>query len=152
IAHTADAIRYVQRQPAYILFDADAKGIPPDVAARIRSLGGIWRALTAVLPVLADIARVRRLSTSAGLYRDDTGEDLSVPGRHIYGLVRNGADIERFLTALHQRLWLAGLGWLVVGAAGQLLERSIIDRMVGPSERLVFEGPPVLEPPLAQHL
>jgi len=151
IARTADAIRYAPQQPAYVLFDADAKGIPPEVAARIRSYGGIWRTLITVLPALANIARVRRLSTSAGLYRDDTGEDLSVPGRHIYGLVRDGADIERFLAALHQRLWLAGLGWFVIGAGGQLLERSIIDRMVGASERLVFEGPPVLEPPLAQH-
>jgi hypothetical protein len=31
------------------------------------------------------------------------------------------------------------------------LERSIIDRTVGNPERLVFEGPPVLEPPLAQN-
>jgi hypothetical protein len=31
-----------------------------------------------------------------------------------------------------------------------LLERSIVDRMVGAPERLVFEGAPVLDPPLAQ--
>jgi hypothetical protein len=37
-----------------------------------------------------------------------------------------------------------------VGVAGQLLERSIVDRVVGASERLVFEGPPILEPPLIQ--
>jgi hypothetical protein len=39
---------------------------------------------------------------------------------------------------------------MMVGAAGQMLERSIVDRMVGASERLVFEGPPVLQPPLVQ--
>ena len=38
----------------------------------------------------------------------------------------------------------------MVGKAGQLLERSIVDRVVGSPERLVFEGPPTLEPPLAQ--
>ena len=38
----------------------------------------------------------------------------------------------------------------MVGAGGQLLERSIVDRMVGAPERLVFEGRPILEPPLAQ--
>jgi hypothetical protein len=64
--------------------------------------------------------------------------------------VQEGADIERFLRALHDRCWLAGLGWMMVGAGGQLLERSIIDRMVGAPERLVFEGPPVLVPPVAQ--
>jgi hypothetical protein len=39
---------------------------------------------------------------------------------------------------------------MMVGAAGQLLERSIIDRTVGGAERLVFEGPPVLIHPIAQ--
>ena len=43
-----------------------------------------------------------------------------------------------------------GFGWYMVGAGGQLLERSIVDRMVGAPERLVFEGAPVLDPPLAQ--
>ncbi len=64
--------------------------------------------------------------------------------------MQDGQDIERFLKTLHARCWLAGLGWLMVGAGGQLLERSIVDRMVGAPERLVFEGAPVLDPPLAQ--
>ena len=38
----------------------------------------------------------------------------------------------------------------MLGKAGQLLERSIVDRMVASPERLVFEGPPVLMPPVAQ--
>src|SRR5439155_14827264 len=38
----------------------------------------------------------------------------------------------------------------MLGAAGQLLDRSLVDRMVGAPERIVFEGPPVLVPPLAQ--
>ena len=54
--------------------------------------------------------------------------------------VQDGADVERFLKTLHARCWLAGLGWLMVGAGGQLLERSIVDRVVGTPERLVFEG------------
>jgi hypothetical protein len=69
---------------------------------------------------------------------------------HVYVLAQDGSDIIRFLTTLHQRCWLAGLGWFVVGAGGQLLERSIVDRMVGAPERLVFEGAPVLDEPLRQ--
>jgi hypothetical protein len=69
---------------------------------------------------------------------------------HVYLSVRDGSDVERFLRSLHERCWLAGLGWLMVGAGGQLLERSIVDRMVGAPERLVFEGGPILEPPIAQ--
>lgn len=38
----------------------------------------------------------------------------------------------------------------MVGAGGQLLERSIVDRMVSAPERLAFEGKPILEHPLAQ--
>ena len=38
----------------------------------------------------------------------------------------------------------------MIGDAGTLLERSIVDRMVGGAERLVFEGGPILEAPLKQ--
>ena len=36
----------------------------------------------------------------------------------------------------------------MVGAGGQLLERSLVDRMVYAAERLVFEGAPILDEPL----
>ena len=69
---------------------------------------------------------------------------------HVYVAEKDGADSERFLRALHDRCWLAGLGWMMVSTSGALLERSIVDRMVGGPERLVFEGGPVLVPPLQQ--
>jgi len=69
---------------------------------------------------------------------------------HIYLHAQDGADIERFLKTLHERCWLAGYGWHMVGAGGQLLDRSIVDRMVYAPERLVFEGAPILVPPLSQ--
>jgi hypothetical protein len=122
-----------------------------DIAARIDALGGFWIALTAVLPAFHDVARVIRLSTSAGLLRTDTGMPVGGSGgEHVYPLVADATDIPRFLDTLHARCWLAGFGWMVVGVAGQLLERSIVDRSVGAPERLVFEGPPIVVPPLAQ--
>ena len=125
--------------------------MPSSVATLFAKHGDYWTALVSVLPALKGVAHVVRSSTSAGLYREDTGESLSGSnGVHIYVLVKDGADVERFLTTLHQRCWLAGLGWTMVGAAGQLLERSIVDRMVGTPERLVFEGAPILDAPLAQ--
>jgi hypothetical protein len=151
IARTGDYIDYQKGRPAYGLLDYDTKGMPPQLTAEVERREGFWKALVSVLPALSNVARVSRPSTSAGLYREDTDE--SVPGsdgRHIYLLVDDGADVERFLKALHERCWLAGFGWMIVGAAGQLLERSIIDRMVGAPERLVFEGAPVLSPPLRQ--
>ena len=105
--------------------------MPADVAAELKRLGGFWGALLTVLPALGDVARVTRRSTSSGLSRSDTGEGAGSDGIHVYVAVQDGADSERFLRALHDRCWLAGLGWMMVSASGALLERSIVDRMVG---------------------
>src|SRR5262249_46684477 len=71
-------------------------------------------------------------------------------GMHVYVEVKDGGDSARFLTTLHERCWLSGFGWMILSTSGALLERSIVDRMVGGPERLVFEGGPVLVPPLQQ--
>jgi hypothetical protein len=149
IARTGADIIFRREAPALALIDFDTKGTPPEVAAELTRLGGFWNALP--VPASRRVAHVTRRSTSAGLFRSDTGEKLpGSEGLHVYLAVQNGTDIARFLKALHERCWLAGLGWLMVGAGGQLLERSIVDRMVGAPERLVFEGGPILDPPLAQ--
>jgi hypothetical protein len=151
IARTGTDIVYRKGQQALALLDFDTKGMPGDVAAALRQCGGYWPALVAVLPGLQTVARVTRRSTSAGLFRSDTGiQLLGSDGMHVYVAVQDGTDIERFLRTLHARCWLKGFGWLMVGAGGQLLERSIVDRMVGAPERLVFEGGPILDPPVAQ--
>jgi hypothetical protein len=151
IARTADFIDYRPERPALALFDIDVKGMPDPVHRKVDAAGGFWAALALVLPALEGVGRVVRASTSAGLVRADTGEKLAGSGGvHAFILVTDGADIERFLRVLQDRCWLHGLGWYMVGAGGQLLERSIVDRMVGAPERLVFEGAPVLDPPLAQ--
>jgi hypothetical protein len=133
------------------LIDFDQKGMPAHVAERINDLGGVWPALVRVIPALADTSRVLRPSSSAGLQDAQTGARLPGSGGvHVFVGIRDGADAERFLKVLHARCWLAGLGWSMVGAGGQLLDRSIVDRVVGTSERLVFEGKPVLVPPIGQ--
>jgi hypothetical protein len=151
IARTGADIMYRKGQAALALLDFDTKGMPRDVTTALAQHGGYWQALVAVLPELQTIARVTRRSTSSGLSRSDTGKQLpGSDGVHVYVAVQDGTDIERFLRTLHARCWLAGFGWMMVGAGGQLLERSIVDRMVGAPERLVFEGGPILEPPLRQ--
>jgi hypothetical protein len=151
IARTGADIVYRKGQPALALLDFDTKQMPDDVTAALKRCGSYWAALVAVLPALKATARVTRRSTSAGLSRSDTGKQLpGSDGVHVYIVVQDGADIERFLKTLHERCWLAGFGWMMVGAGGQLLERSIVDRMVWGPERLVFEGGPLLEPPLCQ--
>ena len=153
IARTADHISYRTGQPALALIDIDCKGMPASVWNLIDEIGGFWPALVGVMPELAKTARVVRSSTSTGISRSDTGEKLpGSNGLHVFLLVQDGGDIERFLRVLHDRCWLAGLGWMMVGAGGALLERSIVDRMVCSPERLVFEGAPVLDPPLLQDM
>ncbi len=151
IARTGQHIAYQPDKLALALIDVDTKGMPAAVRERIKEAGGFWSALISVLPELATAGRVTRQSTSAGISRTDTGERLAgSDGQHVFVLVRDGAAVERFLRTLHARCWLHGFGWLMVGAGGQLLERSIVDRMVGAPERLVFEGAPRLDAPLVQ--
>lgn len=151
VARTGDHILYRPGAPAFALLDFDTKGMPDAVADRLRELGGFAAAVRHVLPELANAGRALRMSTSSGIYRADTGERFAGSGgMHLFVSVQDGQDIQRFLDTLHARCWLAGLGWMMTGAAGQLLERSIVDRMVAAPERLVFEGAPILVPPLAQ--
>jgi hypothetical protein len=151
IARTGDYILYEAERPALALIDVDTKGMPDTIRARIKEAGGLWSALVSVLPEMETTGRIVRRSTSTGIIRTDTGAALpGSNGLHIYLHAQDGADIERFLRTLHERCWLAGYGWHMVGAGGQLLDRSLVDRMVYAPERLVFEGAPVLVPPLSQ--
>ncbi len=151
IARTSTYISYEPGRPALALIDVDCKGMPDTVETRIKQAGGFWKAFVSVLPEMETTGRIVRRSTSTGISRTDTGEALpGSDGLHIYLHVQDGGDVERFLETLHERAWLAGFGWHMVGVAGQLLDRSIVDRMVYAAERLVFEGAPVLAPPLAQ--
>jgi hypothetical protein len=151
IARISEFIAYEPGVPALALIDIDTKGMPPSVRNNIDDLGGYLPALRSVMPELGNTARVIRRSTSTGVSRTDTGEALpGSSGLHIFLLVQDGADVERFLRTFHDRCWLHGLGWHMVGAGGQLLDRSLVDKMVYAPERLVFEGAPQLVPPLVQ--
>lgn len=151
ITRSRSSIDYLPESFAWALIDYDTKGMPNEVSARVDAAGGMWNAVLAVAPELALAARVSRASTTAGIFRSDSNEPIpGSNGLHHYVLVRDGADIERFLKDLHDRCWLHGFGWHMIGKAGQLLERSLIDRMVGYGERLCFEGAPLIVAPLAQ--
>jgi hypothetical protein len=151
IGRTAEYFEYPEGEPAICLIDFDRKGMPEDVKARIKQNGGLWYSLIGVIPELAAAARLTRSSTSSGIHNEQTGEvEHQTGGHHIYVVLQDGQQIEEFLSIVHQRCWLAGLGWMLVGAGGQLLERSIVDRMVYGPERLIFEGAPTVVPPLRQ--
>ncbi len=151
ITRSRKFIDYRPGIPAWALIDFDTKGMPDEVSDRIEAAGGMWNALLTVAPELANAARVSRASTTAGLFRSDTGEPIpGSNGMHHYVLAGDAGGVERFLKDMHDRCWLHGFGWHMISAGGQLLERSLIDRMVGFGERLCFEGAPLILPPLAQ--
>jgi hypothetical protein len=151
IARTKDNIVFVEGEPGLVLQDIDLKGIPEDAKSRIKDVGGVWAAVCAAAPALASAARVVRPSTSHGLRNKETGETYAGSGGfHAAVAIADAADIPRFLADMHDRLWLAGYGWGISSAAGSFLERSLVDKACGSAERLIFEGPPIIEPPLEQ--
>ncbi len=134
-----------------MLLDYDVKGAPTPVTSALAVAGGLFPALLTVAPGLERAARVTRVSTSTGLFNSDTHERFDGSGgEHNYLLVKDGADIDRATQAFHARAWLHGFGWMMLGAVGQMLDRSLIDASVRYPERLCFEGPPEIVPPLAQ--
>ena len=141
IARTRDFIDYVPGSPGWALIDFDLKGMPPDVEGAIEAAGGMWNALLTVAPGLQRAARVSRASTSAGLYRTDTGEQFAGSGgAHHYVLAKDAGDIERFLRDLHDRCWLHGLGWHLIGAR-RAVARPLAGRPHGRLRRTaVFRG------------
>lgn len=151
IARSGNYFSYKPGEPALVLLDVDTKGMPDAVRHRIASLGGVWPAILTAAPELANAACVVRRSTSAGLFRSDTGELFAgSDGQHIYLLVKDGSTAEHLLRTLHDRCWLLGLGWWRIGNAGQFLNCSLIDRSVYRPERLVFEADADVVYPMAQ--
>jgi hypothetical protein len=107
-------------------------------AVAARDLGGLARPVTpfarAALSNFAAINKAALAAFPAVLAR-------VLPGGKLVGAVtvKNGADIPRALKNLHDRLWLGGFGYFIVGAIGQLLDRSLIDSSVGDPERRGLE-------------
>lgn len=149
IARTREFIDYGPG-PAWMLLDFDAKHMPDHLRQTIADKGGMWAVLNLLVPGLATCVHVWRASTSTGLRHIDNGPIQGSGGEHVYLLVEDGADVDRAMRALHDTCWSMGYGWHVIGSAGQLLERSLIDTAVRFGERLCFEGPPEVVLPLVQ--
>jgi hypothetical protein len=151
ISRTKKYLGFRAGEPGLMLLDIDLKAMPDTVKHRIDECGGVFGALCKVLPEIKDVARVERASTSSRLYDTRTSEPVpGSGGMHIAIPVFDAADIPRYLSDLHDRCWLAGFGWGMVSGCGSFLERALIDKSCGSPERLIFEGPPIVEWPLKQ--
>ncbi|MGZ5053787.1 MAG: hypothetical protein ACXWAT_02450 [Methylobacter sp.] len=104
----------------------------------------LLEAMAKIDPQIANAARVVRGSVSAGVHR--VGEEpLSGKGFHIYFAVEDASDFPRYTNTMHERLQLAGFGYIVITGNGVMKARSCIDTCVASPERLIFEGQPVIQ-------
>ena len=151
ISRSREYLTFSESRRGFCLCDFDQKGITAEVQDKLEQNGGFVAALGTVIPELKMTGRVERASTSAGLFRTDTGQRFTDSGgTHLYLQIKDVSDSKRFLETLRDRCWLAGFGWYAISKAGTLLTRSIIDSAVAAPEHLCFEGPPLLGPGLAQ--
>ncbi len=150
ISRSLRNMHFAEGVPAPMLLDVDFKGAPREIMTAVER-DGIWHILCEVMPFLKKIGHVVRASTSSGLRNTETEEEFDGSGGlHIYVTIMNGADAPRALDVMAKRLWLAEVGWIMVSKAGSQLKRTLVDVTVASPERLVFEGAPIVEPPLVQ--
>jgi hypothetical protein len=147
IARTLEYFEF-PKGPGLLLLDSDIKSAPAEMRAKIQAKG-LEAVLEEICPALGQCARIIRESTSSGLSLNGHAY-LGSGGSHVYLVVADATDVERATKALAKRAWLRGYGWIAISRAGSLLVRSLVDESVASPERLVFEGAPIVAPPLAQ--
>ena len=103
-----------------------------------------------ILPSMGDVAAVVRPSSSAGVFNPVTGEKYGRGGEHVYVVLSNAERLPDVLFAIRnivavQRPELIGFR---EAKDGKVLERGPIDLLVGSPERLIYEGAPLVMPPL----
>lgn len=145
IARSRQFFRYAQAPAVWFLdYDFDrATGGAPLTPSEVREQ------LIAACPALADAPMVASPSASSYIYEGDK-QLLGPGGVHLYVFVQNGADIPRAGKALYEHTWRIGAGRFIVGKAGQLLDRSLLDGSVWQPEREDFAAGAVCVPPLQQ--
>lgn len=142
-----------QAGPSLVMFDHDHDEFSPH---NVHTPEEFISLLSTVIPGFDQITFLRTYSTSSSVYHTKTGECLRpADGFHIYMVVPEGADVQRFGEVLEKRLWLAGLGYIKVSARnGSSLKRTVVDTAVFSPERLIFEAGAVIVPgnPIVQRL
>jgi putative DNA primase/helicase len=149
-----DCIGYAPGKPALLIVDFDAKDLPDALREQIEQAGGLRAVLAAIDPQWNTIGFLERPSVSTGIRDKRTGVTTPGGGMHLYVIVNDGGDLERYVQVLFDRLVLAGFSWITLSTAGAMLERSPIDKAAsGIGYWLAFEAHAVLETrPHGDHL
>lgn len=130
------------------LLDVDTKDLPPSVYAKLAG-GDIVAKIFRAVPELEKTAHLIRPSSSAGIIKPD-GTVREATGTHVFVRLEYAPNLPQLLQVMHDRCWIAGLGYMRLSKAGHVLERSPIDLAVAGAERLIFEAPPMVQPPLSR--
>lgn len=144
VARTKRFFALPAQQHGFLLLDADA----PNGSEGL-SEGALFALLVELVPAAAAAGVVAWASGSSQIWVGDTCHRGS-GGLHLYLMIQDISDTQRFGQVLSKRLWLAGHGRIEVSASGALLSRTVFDESVHQPARLVFSGGAVCTPPLEQ--
>jgi hypothetical protein len=124
------------KQPGFLMLDIDESSIEP--AALVETIRSLHPAFES-----ADI--LWRASASSGIYSDDGRINAGLRGQRCYLVVADASHLSNLKQTLMSLSWFHGLARFDIGAAGQLLERGLIDATtLGQPERFDFAAPPIL--------
>ena len=129
--------------PGLMVIDCDLHGLPDLLLEQIAD----------ACPAFDDVPTIIRSSSSSRIYAAENGEELvGVKSLHLYCPVLDASDIPRALTALHERMWLAGHGTVVISEPGKALMRSPVDlALCNPAQPIFLRahmGPGLSQKPL----
>lgn len=102
-----------------------------------------------IFPESKDVVKIWYPSSSSFIFNGD--EQINgLKGQRIYFAVDKATEIPRIGKIIHQRMWLAGHGNIVLSASGAMLERSVVDATVWQANRLDFASGALCDSPLIQ--
>jgi len=136
ITRTKDNFTFAD-EPSLMLLDIDYKQCPSQISS-VDPMQMLQQALGATF------GYVRRASTTAGIIAPGGTPLEGSDGCHIYVTIQKGKEIPQMLELIHQRLVLAGYGFVFISRAGTAQVRTPVDVCVGSPERVIYEAPPIL--------
>jgi|LakMenEpi03Aug12_release.lakeMendotaPanAssembly.Ray.scaffolds.fasta_scaffold17189_8 predicted P-loop ATPase len=137
IARSKDYFVYAMA-PGVMMIDHDPSPFGQSLTAQ-----QLLTVLVNIAPEIAHCGYIIKPSLSANVHLADQLPQANA-GYHLYFGVMDASDIPRAATALFQRLWLEGYGFIALSKIGSMLVRSVIDPSVFAGERLDFTGRPIL--------
>jgi len=115
-----DFFKFMEGVPSLILFA---------VVGTVGSLESALNNLRQIDPALKNSALLVVPSTTGYIIDESTGKQLvGADGYHIYGLVKNGADIPRYREVFAKRSWLLGHGWIERSERGEYVQRQLVNQ------------------------